>query len=35
MAQEHDHTHGANKKTLLISFIIITTYMVIEAIGVS
>lgn len=33
MAQEHDHTHGANKKTLLISFIIITTYMVIEAIG--
>ena len=33
MAQEHDHTHGANKKILLISFIIITTYMVIEAIG--
>lgn len=33
MAQEHDHTHDANKKTLLISFIIITTYMVIEAIG--
>lgn len=33
MAQEHDHTHSANKKTLLISFIIITTYMVIEAIG--
>ncbi|MFB1100427.1 cation diffusion facilitator family transporter [Terribacillus sp. JSM ZJ617] len=29
----HDHTHGANKKTLLISFIIITTYMVVEAIG--
>ena len=33
MAQEHDHTHGANKKTLLISFIIITGYMIIEAIG--
>ncbi len=29
----HDHTHGANKKTLMISFIIITGYMVIEAIG--
>lgn len=29
----HDHTHGANKKVLLISFIIITGYMVIEAIG--
>ncbi|RLL45105.1 cation transporter [Oceanobacillus piezotolerans] len=29
----HNHTHGANKKTLLISFIIITSYMVIEAIG--
>lgn len=29
----HDHTHGANKKTLLISFIIITGYMIIEAIG--
>lgn len=29
----HDHTHGANKKTLMISFVIITTYMIIEAIG--
>ncbi|MDN7246231.1 cation diffusion facilitator family transporter [Planococcus shenhongbingii] len=29
----HDHTHGANKKVLIISFAIITTYMVIEAIG--
>ncbi|KRG13667.1 cation transporter [Virgibacillus soli] len=29
----HDHTHGANKKTLMISFIIITGYMFIEAIG--
>ncbi|KKB33579.1 cation diffusion facilitator family transporter [Bacillus thermotolerans] len=29
----HSHTHGANKKVLLISFIIITSYMVIEAIG--
>ncbi|GKV56893.1 cadmium, cobalt and zinc/H(+)-K(+) antiporter [Sporosarcina sp. NCCP-2222] len=29
----HDHTHGANKKVLLISFVIITTYMVVEAVG--
>lgn len=29
----HDHSHGANKKTLLISFIIITSYMIVEAIG--
>ncbi|WP_106769083.1 cation diffusion facilitator family transporter [Paenibacillus faecalis] len=29
----HDHTHGANKKTLLISFIIITGYMIVEAVG--
>ncbi|GLO68345.1 MULTISPECIES: cation diffusion facilitator family transporter [Oceanobacillus] len=29
----HDHTHGANKKALMISFIIITSYMIIEAIG--
>ncbi|SFD45506.1 cobalt-zinc-cadmium efflux system protein [Lentibacillus persicus] len=29
----HDHTHGANKKALLFSFIIIATYMVVEAIG--
>ena len=33
MSQEHSHTHGANKKTLMISFIIITVYMIIEAIG--
>lgn len=29
----HDHTHGANKKVLMISFLIITIYMIIEAIG--
>lgn len=29
----HDHAHGSNKKTLVISFIIITSYMAIEAIG--
>ena len=29
----HDHTHGANKKVLLISFFIITLYMIVEAIG--
>ncbi|WP_394186587.1 cation diffusion facilitator family transporter [Metabacillus halosaccharovorans] len=29
----HDHTHGANKKTLMISFMIITSYMIIEAFG--
>jgi cobalt-zinc-cadmium efflux system protein len=29
----HDHTHGANKKALLISFIIITGYMIVEAFG--
>lgn len=29
----HNHSHGANKKTLWISFIIITSYMVVEAIG--
>ncbi|MDN4494434.1 cation diffusion facilitator family transporter [Ureibacillus aquaedulcis] len=29
----HDHTHGANKKTLKISFIFITAYMIIEAVG--
>ncbi|HII3048028.1 TPA: cation diffusion facilitator family transporter, partial [Staphylococcus aureus] len=33
MSHEHNHTHGANKKTLMISFIIITGYMIIEAIG--
>lgn len=29
----HDHTHGANKKTLMIAFIIITGYMIIEVFG--
>lgn len=29
----HNHSHGANKKVLFISFMIITSYMVIEAIG--
>ncbi|MEN1970112.1 cation diffusion facilitator family transporter [Lentibacillus sp. N15] len=29
----HNHTHGANKKALMISFIIITVYMIVEAIG--
>ena len=29
----HDHTHGANKKVLFISFFIIATYMIIEVIG--
>ncbi|WP_020008531.1 cation diffusion facilitator family transporter [Salinicoccus albus] len=33
MSHEHAHTHGANKKVLLISFIIITLYMFIETIG--
>ncbi|WP_438347482.1 cation diffusion facilitator family transporter [Paenibacillus sp. FA6] len=30
---DHDHTHGANKKVLLISFFIITGYMIVEVIG--
>jgi cobalt-zinc-cadmium efflux system protein len=29
----HSHTHGANKKALMISFLIITAYMIVEAIG--
>ncbi|SFL55254.1 cation diffusion facilitator family transporter [Salibacterium qingdaonense] len=29
----HDHTHGANKKALMIAFIITTVYMIVEAIG--
>jgi cobalt-zinc-cadmium efflux system protein len=29
----HDHAHGANKKALLIAFIITTVYMIVEAIG--
>lgn len=30
---DHSHTHNANKKTLLIAFIIITIYMIVEVIG--
>ena len=30
----HNHTHGANKR-LLISFIIITSYMIVEGLVVS
>ncbi|MFZ0577117.1 MAG: cation diffusion facilitator family transporter [Psychrobacillus psychrotolerans] len=33
MTDTHNQAHGANKKVLLISFFIITTYMVVEAIG--
>ena len=33
MANNHNHTHGENKKVLLISFFVITTYMIVEAIG--
>ncbi|MFC5603691.1 cation diffusion facilitator family transporter [Sporosarcina koreensis] len=33
MGHDHDHTHSANKKVLLISFLIITIYMIVEAIG--
>lgn len=29
----HDHSHSGNKKVLFISFIIITSYMIVEAIG--
>ena len=29
----HDHTHGANKKALMISFILTTAFMLLEAIG--
>src|SRR5690625_5994587 len=29
----HDNTHGANKRALMISYIIITAYMIIEVIG--
>ena len=32
-SHSHNHTGGSNKKVLFISFIIITSYMVIEAIG--
>ncbi|MGM0897864.1 MAG: cation diffusion facilitator family transporter [Bacillota bacterium] len=33
MGAQHDHSHSRNKKTLLIAFLIITSYMVVEAIG--
>ncbi|WP_204502214.1 cation diffusion facilitator family transporter [Aquibacillus albus] len=33
MGHGHDHSHGANKKALMISFFITTGYMIIEAIG--
>ena len=33
MGHDHEHTHVGNKKTLLTAFIIITGYMIIEAIG--
>ncbi|WP_313892183.1 cation diffusion facilitator family transporter [Psychrobacillus sp.] len=33
MGHDHDHSHSTNKKVLLISFIIITSYMIIEVIG--
>ncbi|PKC51813.1 hypothetical protein RhiirA1_482933 [Rhizophagus irregularis] len=29
----HHHSHSSNKKVLLISFIIITSYMIVEAVG--
>ncbi len=33
MGHNHNHAAGSNKKVLLISFIMITGYMIIEAIG--
>jgi len=33
VGSEHNHSHGSNKKTLLIAFVIITSYMFVEAIG--
>lgn len=33
MGHDHNHSHGANKKVLMISFVIITLYMVVEAVG--
>ena len=33
MADHHNHSHSSNKKVLLISFLIITSYMIIEVIG--
>lgn len=33
MGSEHGHSHGGNKKTLLIAFLITTIYMIVEAVG--
>lgn len=33
MGEQHNHSHGANKKVLLISFSIIFSFMIVEAIG--
>lgn len=33
MGSSHDHSHSRNKKTLLVAFLIITSYMVVEAVG--
>lgn len=33
MGNEHSHSRGRNKKTLMIAFLIITSYMFVEAIG--
>lgn len=33
MGSSHDHSHSRNKKTLMISFLIITSFMVVEAVG--
>ena len=33
MDMAHDHAHGSNRKVLLISFFIITSYMLVEAVG--
>ncbi|WP_107841327.1 cation diffusion facilitator family transporter [Metasolibacillus meyeri] len=33
MAHDHNHSHSNNKKILLISFLIITSYMLVEAVG--
>lgn len=33
MGHDHNHSHGANKKTLAISLAIITTYMIVEVVG--
>lgn len=33
MGHDHNHTHTTNKNMLMLSFIIITTYMVVEAVG--